>query len=136
MGTQLQVVEQVYKLVDAGDVGGLRGLLTEDVEIEAPGAKLTGIDAAVAFYGSFLTAFPDSAHSLRASVESGSDVATEWTATGTNSGPVTSPGGEIPATGKTLQLRYGQFDRFEVGRVRRTTLYWDYQDFLTQLGLL
>ena len=136
MSEHLQVVEQVYKLVDAGDVEGLRSLLTENVDIEAPGAKLTGIDSAVAFYGSFVTAFPDLAHSLRASVESGSGVATEWTATGTNSGPVASPAGEIPATGKAVQLRYGQFDRFENDRVRQTTFYWDNQDFLTQLGLL
>ena len=136
MGSRVQVVEQVYKQVDAGDVEGLRSLLAEDVEIEAPGANVTGIDAAIAFYGSFVAAFPDLAHSLRASIESGSDLATEWTATGTNTGPVASPGGEIPATGKAVQLRYGQFDRIEDDRVRRTTFYWDNQVFLSQLGLL
>ena len=132
----LQIVEQVYKIVDSGDMEGLRDLLAEDVEIGAPGAELTGIDGALAFYGSFVTAFPDLAHELRTSVESGADIASEWTATGTNTGPIASPAGEIPATGKTAELRYGQFDRIEDDKVRRTTFYWDNQAFLIQLGLL
>ena len=56
-------------------------------------------------------------------------------ATGTHTGPLASPAGDIPATGKPFVLDYVNVARFADGQITSETYYWDNQSFLSQLGL-
>jgi ketosteroid isomerase-like protein len=55
---------------------------------------------------------------------------------GTHTGPLASPAGEIAPTGKPFALDYVNVARFADGLIVSETYYSDNQAFLTQLGLV
>ena len=79
---------------------------------------------------------PDSKINLKNVVESGDWVFVEGEYNGTNTGPLASPQGTIPATGKRFVLPY--VDVFEVrnGKIAKHRTYFDQMSFLGQLGLI
>ena len=68
-------------------------------------------------------------------VESNWTVAFEWRATGTFTAPLATPSGEVPSTGKTIDLLGADFWRVEGGLIVTYHLYFDRLEFLQQLGL-
>ena len=64
-------------------------------------------------------------------------VATVWESTGTHSGPLPMPTGEmLPPTGKTVHTRGVTAQDLENGLVARQVFYFDQAEFLRQLGLM
>ena len=55
--------------------------------------------------------------------------------TGTHTGPLNTPNGPIPPTGKSIDLHSLSILRFEDDRVASEHNYFDQLDMLTQLGL-
>ena len=84
----------------------------------------------------FLRAFPDLNHQILATVQAGDAVATEARFTATHTGPLASPGGDIPPTGKPVALDYVDITLFTDGRIASEHIYFDQVAFLSQLGLL
>jgi predicted ester cyclase len=62
------------------------------------------VDDALAYSGSFLTAFPDASVEFRNEITSGDTVAFEIAYVGTHTGTLASPVGEVPATGKSVSI--------------------------------
>jgi ketosteroid isomerase-like protein len=56
--------------------------------------------------------------------------------TGTHTGTLRAPSGDIPATGRSVDLRYVGVQSVENGRVASFHLYFDQAELLTQLGLM
>jgi len=90
----------------------------------------------MAWYQVFVTAFPDIQHEVRATIQEGPSCVLQARVTGTHTGPLASPAGEIPATGKPFVLDYVNVARLDDGQIKSETYYWDTQSFLTQLGLM
>ena len=63
-------------------------------------------------------------------------MAAEARFTATHTGPLASPGGDIPPTGKPVALDYVEGTRFADGRIASEHVYFDQVAFLSQLGLL
>ncbi len=63
------------------------------------------------------TAFPDSKATHGKASVSGNTVVLELTWRGTQTGPLQSPNGEIPATGKSIEMRACQVVEIEDGKV-------------------
>jgi ketosteroid isomerase-like protein len=63
-------------------------------------------------------------------------VAAEARFTATHTGPLASPGGDIPPTDKPVALDYVDVTRFAGGRIASEHVYFDQVAFLSQLGLL
>ena len=84
----------------------------------------------------FTDAFPDLRHEVLATVDDGQTVVAEIRASGTHTGPMASPSGDIPPTGKRFQVDYVDVWRFRDGMVASDHVYFDMYPFLTQLGLL
>ncbi len=85
----------------------------------------------------FITAFPDLHFNVGRTVADGDIVDVHWTATGTHTGPLTTPTGRtIPPTGKQVAIR--GLSNFEIqnGRIIRGLTYWDMVALLDQLGLM
>ena len=81
-------------------------------------------------------AFPDARFTLRAVIEAGETAAVEYNLIGTHSGPLATPDGEIPATGKQLNMDGAVFSRLDAqGEVVEERRYFDVAGMLTQLGL-
>jgi steroid delta-isomerase-like uncharacterized protein len=93
-------------------------------------------EAVVAFMESWDTAFPDMR--LRASnrVVGEDSVAAEYEFTGTNTGPLTMGGLEMPPTGRSVVGRGAYFVRVRDGKVVEFSSHPDVAGLMTQLGFL
>ena len=56
--------------------------------------------------------------------------------TGTNTGPLATPAGEVPATGRSMVLPFADVFRITDGRIAEHRIYYDGLGLLAQLGLL
>lgn len=97
--------------------------------------KLEGIDAVMPAVKGWATAFPDSAATHGKASVSGNTVVLELTWRGTQTGPLQSPNGEIPATGKSIEMRACQVVEIEDGKVASARQYFDMATMMQQLGL-
>ena len=63
-------------------------------------------------------------------------MATEITVKGTHTKPMVTPQGELPPTGKSLDLKAVNVMRLRDGRIAALRIYFDQMDFMGQLGAL
>ena len=135
--TMREAFEKGTQTFNAHDVDGFAEVLADDVVFEAPGGmRGEGKAACVEFYGSWFNAFPD-AHVEVNGLHVIDDVAVEeGTFTGTHDGPLQSPGGGVPATGRPVELDYIQVLRFRDGKHISFHLAFDRLGMLEQLGLI
>lgn len=68
--------------------------------------------------------------------ENGDTAINEWSMSGTNSGPLETPEGIIPATDKLVTLRGRDALTVREGGIRSHRAYYDQLAFMTQLGLV
>jgi steroid delta-isomerase-like uncharacterized protein len=112
-------------------------ILSPDVRSTAPGVgTLTGIDPFIAFAKGFIVAFPDSRLEVETTTVDGNHVVCEGRYTGTQTGPLMTPQGEVPPSGRALNLPYVDVFDVEAGRIARHRTYYDQVDFALQLGLM
>jgi steroid delta-isomerase-like uncharacterized protein len=136
MGQAADVVNKKNEMFNAQDAGKVRAFLAADVEWAAPGALCRGPDQVMGLFSAFWEAFPDLKISINRLVEDGSTVITDARAEATHLGTLHTPGGDIPATGKHINLPY--LERFEVegGLIISGNLIFDRVEMLQQLGAM
>ena len=83
----------------------------------------------------WLTGFPDAQGTVANVFASGDEVAAEITYRETNTGPLATPAGTIPATGKVAELPSALVCRVRDGKIQKGTLYFDMATLLRQLGV-
>jgi ketosteroid isomerase-like protein len=122
---------------NAHDLDGFTQVLADDVVFKAPGEiHGEGKTACAAFFGSWFAAFPDSRVEVRA-VHFVDDVAVEeGTFMGTQKGALHGPMGDIPPTGRSVEVDYIQVLRFRDGKHVSFNLMFDRLLMLEQLGLV
>lgn len=64
----------------------------------------------------------------------GNVVITCWTATGTNTGVLSMPPGELPPTGKKVQFSGLGIDRVQNGKITEELVVYNVLDMMLQLG--
>jgi steroid delta-isomerase-like uncharacterized protein len=137
MGEARAVVDRFYAAYNSGYTSDALPQFDPDVVTVDPAAgEMRGIDAFAGYLAGFNRGFPDAKLNLGRAVESGELVAIEGTYTGTNTGPLAGPQGEIPATGRAIVLPYMEIYEVRGGRIARHSIYYDQMSFLGQLGLL
>ncbi len=107
-------------------------------QVYGPGTQgpLTG-QQSWGYVQGFITAFPDLHFDVGHTVAQGDIVDVHWIASGTHTGPLTTPtGNTIPPTGKHITIP--GLSNFEIqnGKIIRGLTYWDMVTLLTQLGLM
>ena len=128
------VREALRKLDEPGGAGFVDGL-ADEVEFGTPFGVFTGRDAIREFVAGMHASFTDWHHDV--TIESTGDVAAvEGTWTGTHSGPMATPQGEVPATGKRVTIPFAGIVRIEDGRIASIHNYFDRMTFMGELGLL
>jgi len=122
---------------NAHDIDGFAEVLADDVVFEAPGGmRGEGREACAAFFASWFAAFSD-AHVDIESVHIVDDVAVEeGTFKGTHDGTLQTPAGDIPPTGRPVEIDYIQVLRFREGKHASFNLMFDRLLMLEQLGLV
>jgi len=82
------------------------------------------------------TAFPDSKVEVTNLISAGDWVVVEFKGRGTHKGPLMGPTGQIPPTGRWLDLSFCDLIQFRNGKVVGGRSYFDVAGMLQQLGLM
>lgn len=130
------VVGAFFEAVDDHDWDGLRAILADGGRCTMPDADVEGADAVVEYLQRMAGVFPDGRHSVETALSVGDTVATEGVWTGSHGGPLPTPMGEVPATGRRLAISWAAFFTVRDGRVQAGRMYFDQLAFMVQLGLV
>ena len=99
-------------------------------------APLVGRSAVRQDAATFFRAFPDLQIQSLERFEKGDLGSEEFRMTGTNTGPLAEPTGEIPATGRPIDLKGAVIIRFDAqGLIQEERRYYDAGALMRQLGL-
>jgi len=141
--TEALTAEEIVKIareqVDAfnnGDWEKMRALLASDSRYDELGTerKIEGPEKIVELFKGWKTAFPDAAGTVTSALGSGNKAALEVTWKGTHTGPLASPEGAIPASGKRQETPAALFFTFEGGKIKESHQYFDSMTLLKQIG--
>lgn len=112
-------------------------LVTEDaVIVNVPfGVTHQGRSGYKEFGQNWANAFPDSKVEPTNVIATEEWATVEYTARGTHNGPLASPMGSIPATGKKTEVKFCQIFRVRDGKVSELRLYYDAAGMMRDLGL-
>lgn len=108
----------------------------DNAELVAPGGQASGREGVLTFLGVFHEAFPDLRLEVRQLLTDGSAAAAEGTLTGTHDGVLHAPNGDVPPTGRAVELRWAAVYETDGDTLKSEHLFFDQMDFLGQLGLL
>jgi predicted ester cyclase len=132
-----QLLERNIKALNAQDIDGILANQQPDAELVIPGGvTLRGHEQLRQYTEALWAAFPNGAFSFAGQLLTDDAAAVELVFTGTNTGPLTTPNGVIPPTGRHVTLRSASILRFEDGLIASEHAYPDQLDFMTQLGLM
>jgi steroid delta-isomerase-like uncharacterized protein len=137
MGHLQDLVGRFYGAFNRNDMDAAEACFTPDVTVVAPGAgEMRGVAAWRAYAETFKQAAPDAELRLRSAVEGGDRIAVEGTFAGTFTGPLQTPQGEAPPTGKAFAVDYVDVFTVRSDRIAANRVYYDQLELLTQLGLM
>jgi len=136
MTTTKQVLDRNIAAINARDLDGYLGNQQPDVEFMIPGGiTLRGRDDVGRYTQTIWTAFPDGALTFGQQILGDDAAATEVVFTGTQTGPMNTPNGPIPPTGKRVKLHSVSILRIKDGLVASEHVYLDQLELMSQLGL-
>ena len=127
-----QVLAYNEKDWDKVKAGVAPGMVYDEVGTQR---KVQGVDDVIDLWKGWATAMPDSKATFSSEVASGNTVVLEMTWRGTHKGPLKMPSGDIPATGKTIELRAVQVVEVANDKVKSVRQYFDMGSLLRQLGV-
>ena len=127
------IQREMFEAVERRDFDRLRELLHPDYTyIGGDGVERAGAEAALAVADFYTTAFPDVTFEVRASHAPSDDVSVlELIARGTHTGPL----GDVPATGRAVEVVACNVVEVRDGRILREREYFDTGAIMSQLGL-
>lgn len=125
---------RVFDLVDKNDVETMKTLVTADADFLNPFGRYIGPEEFIKNFEPVKAGFPDSRHIIADVYEAGNVIAVEGEWTGTNTGPLMTPGGEV-TTGRTVRLVFGGICKIQDELVSAVHIYHDVVVLFQQLGL-
>lgn len=131
------VVREAYRLAegDTLDPAGFQGLFTETGTFnDVPSSLTFGRDQIPAALIGLASAFPDIHRELLEVHALGDVVAVELRIQGTHLGPFPTPAGEIPPTGRRIDVPTADLWYLREGRIERFQCYNAASVWLAQLG--
>lgn len=132
----LRQAEYFFTALNAQAMDQVVAMIDPSADIRTPLGSFIGGEAYREWILMHFRAMPDFTHEIRGlAVELGQTLAFELHATGTFTGPLAMPGGDVLPTGRTIDVSAADFWRFENGLIVEYHLYFDQLDFRGQLGL-
>ena len=127
-------VKKLLNAWNSHDFAQIAALYTVDCKgIDVGQAEMyRSIEGLRQIFASYWTAFPDLHFELEASIEATDALALFWQATGTHLGSIQN----IPATGRSVQVRGSAHHFLSGGKITRSLYVWDTAGMLRSLGLL
>jgi len=136
MAEARDISDRYTEAINAHDATAIGALYADDGVFSEPAGEIRGREAIVQYWGRLFAAFPDLNGRDEFKAESGDTAINEWSFSGTNSGPLETPEGTMPATGKRVAFRGCDALTVRDGRIQSHRAYYDQLGFMTQLGLV
>ena len=104
--TASETATRLLEAFNVGDWDAFRAGVTDDVVYveSGTGRRIESADAYLALCQGWRAALPDVSGTVHRALEGGGVVAQEVTWTGTHDGPLPTPDGDIPATGRAVSV--------------------------------
>ncbi len=132
----IKVVQDIMEMVTRHELHRTPEFFHEDYTADVPGVTGLTRDQARQWTQTLVDAFPDFNYEITRIVAHGDDVVVMSTISGTNTGPLPLPTGEIaPPTGRPFRTAVCYFYTVRDGKVAQAQGYMDMADILSQLGL-
>jgi ketosteroid isomerase-like protein len=129
------VTREAFRRRDAHDLDGFLELVQADCEWRSPGVAVRGRREIRALLEPFYRSFSDDRHELVGVSVIGSRAYVEGSWRATHTAPLATPQGELPATGREVELPFAiAVEADESGLARSIRAYWDGQTLLEQLA--
>ncbi len=130
-----QALDRNITAINNRDIEGYLANQQPDIIFTLPGGVvLHGRDQARAYLEMQWAAFPDGRLAFGTQVLAENSAATEVVFTGTHTGPLPTPDGPIPPTGRTVTLHSMSLLRIKDGLIAAERVYADQHELLDQLG--
>jgi predicted ester cyclase len=136
MARPAELARRMLELTDRQDWAGREALLAPDCDVLTPTGALRGPAATTAYSKPLVAAFTDAYHRVDLVVASGEAVAVEGAWLGTHTGPLLTPDGEVPPTGRSIELPFAATLRVSGDVVMSMHVYFDQLSLMAQLGLV
>jgi steroid delta-isomerase-like uncharacterized protein len=132
------IVRTFFDAINAQDPDSAAELVTNDSEFtELPTGRIyRGPDGVRENFQFWFGAFPDGKVEIRNLIGAGDTVVVEYIGRGTNTGPMQTEQGEMPPTGKSVQLEFCDVVEVKGGKIARGRSYFDSGSMMRQLGLI
>jgi steroid delta-isomerase-like uncharacterized protein len=132
----VKIAREQVDAFNSGDWERLRAGLAADARYDELGTqrKTEGPDKIVELFKGWKTAFADAAGTVTSAVGGRKTVVLEVTWKGTQTGPLETPEGTIPASGKRQETPAAIFFIFEGGKIKESRHYFDSTTLLKQIG--
>ncbi|MEW5959646.1 MAG: ester cyclase [Chloroflexota bacterium] len=133
-----KIARIVYEKFNSRDFEGAVAYVAANYEgLNVPlGTTLHGPDGFRQFMQGWATAFPDSRVEVTNLVAGEEGVVVEFRGRGTHTGPLIGPTGEIPATGREVNVSFCDVLRIENSKITSIHTYYDAATMMGQLGLM
>lgn len=119
-----------------GDLDSLVEMCRPEVELSNPDGSFQGREGVRAAFEPMLAATSERAVEIRQLVESGDAVVADFVFRFKNTGPLTTPQGTLPATGRQVALSSIGIYNLRAGKLSHSRGEYDRMTLLAQLGLL
>lgn len=136
MAAPESLARRALALTDEQDWPAREALFTEDCVFVTPFAALRGPAATTAFSEPMMRAFSDAYHRIDVVISNDDDAAVQGVWLATHTAPLATPEGEVPATGRAVDLPFVVMIHARDDRIGSIHVYFDQLRFLGQLGLL
>jgi steroid delta-isomerase-like uncharacterized protein len=133
------VIRTQFEAFNRHDPSAFAACYADDARVADPqfSEPLEGAKAITKDVGDWFGSFPDIEARLTRTVFDGNTYAAEWSMRGTHKGPLLTPEGQVPATGKPIRLVVVTIGRIgNDGRIVEERRSYDLAGVLSQLGLM
>jgi steroid delta-isomerase-like uncharacterized protein len=136
--SNLTFQQEVWNLFSNNQFEAVLERVTDDVEVVfvPAGQTFQGREGFRQFMVGFKSAFPNMKIKITNQIATEDQAVGEFVAVGTHTGPLMTPAGEIPATGKTVELTVCEVWRIRNGKLASLHNYQDMGTLMRQLGLM
>ncbi|MBA2359397.1 MAG: ester cyclase [Actinobacteria bacterium] len=132
------IIRKLFDALNSKDLDGIEALAADNCELTdvASGEKFRGPEGARKNAEGWLTAFPDAKLEVLNVVSSGDWGFAEAVGRGIHSGPLKTPGGDVPPTGRQMELHFCTVVKVQDGKIVESRDYYDGMTIATQLGMM
>lgn len=133
-----QIARSYYDCFNRRDFDGARATLADDVVmvVVGSGERYEGPAAVTASDETWAAAFADGRADIDNVITAGDTVVVEFKGRGTHTGSLLTPDGEVPGTGRAVELHFCDILALRDGKIAEVREYYDTLSLMTQLGLL